>query len=181
IGALLTPLLVSALGPRAAFAAIGAILPVLTLISWARISVIDAGSTVATEPLELLRAIPIFTPLPEPAIERLAAIAEQGPLEPGAAAWVQGDEGDRFYVVADGTAAVTVDGVETNRLARGDFFGEIALLRDVPRTATVTAVEPLRLFALERDDFIAAVTGYAPSREAADSIVAARLPAVATG
>jgi CRP-like cAMP-binding protein len=96
------------------------------------------------------------------------------------AVFTQGDAGDRFYVIADGTAAVEIDGAEANTLARGDFFGEIALLRDVPRTATVRAVDELRLFALERDDFIAAVTGHAPSRDAADSIVAARLPAAAT-
>ena len=89
----------------------------------------------------------------------------------------EGDTGDRFYVIADGSAAVSVDGAEKARLGPGDFFGEIALLRDVPRTATVTAVEALRLYALERDDFIGAVTGHAPSREAADSIVASRLPA----
>ena len=65
----------------------------------------------------------------------------------------------------------------TRELGPGEFFGEIALLRDVPRTATVRALDGLRLYALERDDFIAAVTGHAPSREAADSVVAARLPA----
>jgi CRP-like cAMP-binding protein len=92
----------------------------------------------------------------------------------------QGDVGDRFFVIAEGGAAVAIDGVEQARLGRGDFFGEIALLRDVPRTASVTAIEALRLYTLERDDFIAAVTGYAPSREAAESIVSARLPAGAT-
>jgi CRP-like cAMP-binding protein len=89
----------------------------------------------------------------------------------------QGEAGDRFYVIRGGHAAVEVDGAETGGLGPGDFFGEIALLRDVPRTATVRAVEALDLYALERDDFLAAVTGYAPSRAAADSIVAARLPA----
>jgi CRP-like cAMP-binding protein len=89
----------------------------------------------------------------------------------------QGEPGDRFYVIADGTATVEIDGAEASTLGPGDFFGEIALLREVPRTATLRAVQDLRLFALERDDFITAVTGHAPSREAADSVVAARLPA----
>jgi CRP-like cAMP-binding protein len=80
-------------------------------------------------------------------------------------------------VIADGSVTVAIDGAEKRRLGAGEFFGEIALLRDVPRTATVAAVDALRVFALERDDFIGAVTGYAPSREAADSVVAALLPA----
>ncbi len=107
-------------------------------------------------------------------LERLASLAAETRTPSFVAVFEQGAAGDRFYVIADGTATVEIDGVETRRLSRGDFFGEIALLRDVPRTATVTALEPLRLYALERDDFIAAVTGHDPSREAADSLVASR-------
>jgi CRP-like cAMP-binding protein len=87
----------------------------------------------------------------------------------------QGDHGDRFYVIAEGEAGVTVDGEERPALSGGDGFGEIALLRDVPRTATVTARTDLELLALERDDFIAAVTGHAPSSEAAGAVIGARL------
>jgi CRP-like cAMP-binding protein len=83
-------------------------------------------------------------------------------------------------VIADGTAAVEIDGTQTSTLAPGGFFGEIALLRDIPRTATVRAVADLKLYALDRDDFIAAVTGHAPSRDAADSVVSSRLLATAT-
>jgi CRP-like cAMP-binding protein len=61
-------------------------------------------------------------------------------------------------------------------LSHGDHFGEIALLRDVPRTATVRAVEPLRLYAIARDEFIAAVTGHAPTRAVAENVVTSRLP-----
>ena len=176
-GALVTPLLVSTLGPRTTFVAIGALLPVLAALSWRPVGAIDRTARIPTEPLELLRAIPIFAPLPQAAAERLASVAAEVRFLAGATVFAQGDAGDRFYVIADGSAAVSVDGAEKARLGPGDFFGEIALLRDVPRTATVTAVEALRLYALERDDFIAAVTGYAPSREAADSVVSARLPA----
>ena len=83
---------------------------------------------------------------------------------------------DSFYVIESGRAAVSVDGAEPKVIAPGDFFGEIALLRDVPRTASVRAAEELSLYALERDDFIAAVTGHAPSLAAAESVVATRLP-----
>ena len=89
-----------------------------------------------------------------------------------------GRAGDRFYVIADGARRSRSTAPQTTGLGPGDFFGEIALLRDVPRTATVRAVDDLHLYALERDDFIAAVTGHAPSREAADSVVASRFPAV---
>jgi CRP-like cAMP-binding protein len=98
-------------------------------------------------------------------------------VPPMGEAVTQGAVGDRFYVIRSGRATVEVDGAETGALAPGDFFGEIALLHDVPRTATVRALDDLELFALERVEFLAAVTGYAPSRAAADSIVAARLPA----
>jgi MFS family permease len=176
-GSLVAPFVISALGARWAFVAVGALLPALAVLTWRPVDAIDRHAKIAAEPLELLRGIPIFAPLPPAAIERLASVAMEMHGAAGEAVFVQGDPGDRFYVIADGTAAVEIDGVEKARLGRGDFFGEIALLRDVPRTATVEAIEPLRLYALERDDFIAAVTGYAPSREAADSIVSARSPA----
>jgi MFS family permease len=176
-GALVTPLLVSLLGPKGTFVVAGAVLPALAVLTWRAINSIDRNAQVATEALDLLRAIPIFAPLPPAVVERLASIAEEVRVLPGVAVCTQGDPGDRFYAIAEGSAEVSADGEERPRLGPGDFFGEIALLRDVPRTATVTAVEPLRLYALERDDFIAAVTGHAPSREAAESIVSARLPA----
>jgi CRP-like cAMP-binding protein len=126
---------------------------------------------------ELLRAIPMFSLLPPTVLERLASAAAEVRVPAMSEVFRQGEPGDRFYVIADGTATVEIDGAEASTLSPGDFFGEIALLREVPRTATVRAVQDLRLFALERDDFIAAVTGHAPSREAADTVVAERLPA----
>jgi MFS family permease len=180
IGSLVTPLLISVLGARETFVAVGALLPVAAVLTWRQVTAIDVTAHVATEPLELLRAIPIFAPLPPTAVERLASVANEVRFVPGAVVCTQGEPGDRFYVIAAGAASVAIDGEQRSELGPGDFFGEIALLRDVPRTATVSAVEELRLYALERDDFIGAVTGHAPSRDAADSIVAARLPAGAT-
>jgi MFS family permease len=179
LGSLVTPLLVAGLGARWTFVAFGLVLPLAVLPTWRRLTQIDATARVATEPLELLRAIPIFAPLPLPVLERLASLAAEVRVPAVTAVFEQGQPGDRFYVIADGTAAVEIDGARTSTLGSGDFFGEIALLRDVPRTATVRADGELRLYALERDDFIAAVTGHAPSREAADSVVASRLQAVA--
>jgi MFS family permease len=179
LGSLITPLLIAELGARTTFIAVGVLLPLAVLPTWRVLTQIDVTARVAIEPLELLRAIPIFAPLPSPVLERLASLAAETRTPSFIAVFEQGAAGDRFYVIADGTATVEIDGVETRRLSRGDCFGEIALLRDVPRTATVTALEPLRLYALERDDFIAAVTGHDPSREAADSLIASRLQAVA--
>jgi cAMP-binding proteins - catabolite gene activator and regulatory subunit of cAMP-dependent protein kinases len=87
----------------------------------------------------------------------------------------EGDAGDRFYVIAEGEVDVSVDGRSAGTLGPGDFFGEIALVRDVPRTASVTTRGDVRLYALARDDFVAAVTGHAPSLEAAHAVVASRL------
>ena len=178
VGALAMPLLVSGTSPRTAFAITGLLLPVSTVLGWRTLRRVDREARIPVEPLELLRAIAIFAPLPAAVLERLASLAAEVHIAAGTDVFRRGDAGDRFYVIADGTAAVELDDANTVELTRGDFFGEIALLRDVRRTATVRAVDELRLYALERDDFIAAVTGHAPSREAADSVVAARLPAL---
>jgi MFS family permease len=179
LGSLVTPLLIAVLGARATFVAMGALLPLVVVPTWRRLTEIDATARVATEPLELLRRIPIFAPLPVPVLERLASLAAEIRVPAASAVFEQGQAGDHFYVIADGTAAIEIDGAQTSTLEPGGFFGEIALLQDIPRTATVRAVEDLRLYAIERDDFIAAVTGHAPSRAAADSVVASRFQAVA--
>jgi MFS family permease len=176
-GAAVTPALVSAVGVRTTLIAAGVLLPVCVLATAGKLRMLDAEARVAAEPLALLRSIAMFAPLPPPVLERLASAATLVAVRAGDVVFSRGDTGDRFYAIESGRVAVGLDDGETRELGAGDFFGEIALLRDVPRTATVRALEDLRLYALERDDFIAAVTGHAPSREAADSVVAARLPA----
>jgi CRP-like cAMP-binding protein len=88
----------------------------------------------------------------------------------------EGDEGDRFYVIVEGTVEVTRTGTYVADRVAGDFVGEIALLRNVPRTATVTAVTPLKLLALDRGPFLEAVTGHPQSRERAEAVATERLP-----
>ncbi len=100
-------------------------------------------------------------------------------LEPGTVIVRQGDAGDRFYVIAEGEVEVTIDGKVVSSLGPGGYFGEIALLRDLPRTATATARTSVVLYALDREDFLAAVTGHAPSAQAAEQVVSSRLGAVA--
>jgi len=180
VGALVAPLLVSVFGPRGALVAAGAFLPALLVVTLPALRRVDDAAHVPTEPLALLRSLPLFAPLPPTVLERLASAVVEVRVPPMGEAVTQGAAGDRFYVIRSGRATVEVDGAETGSLGPGDFFGEIALLHDVPRTATVRALDALELYALERVEFLAAVTGYAPSRAVADSIVATRLPAGAT-
>ena len=132
---------------------------------------------IAEEPLELLRRIEIFAQLPEPVLERLAAAATTISVAADGVVVSRGEVGNHFYAIAAGKAVVELADGTTRELGPGDSFGEIALLRDVPRTATVRALEPLQLFALERDEFILAVTGHAPTAATAEKIVMTRLPA----
>jgi hypothetical protein len=177
IGSVVTPGLVGWLGPRGAMIAAGAVLPVLIVWLWPSLRRIDAEAVIAEEPLELLRRIALFAQLPEPVLERLAATATSVSVGADQIVVSRGEAGRHFYVIATGRAAVELGDGTTRELGPGDFFGEIALLRDVPRTATVRAVEALRIYAVERDEFIAAVTGHAPTLAAAESIVTSRLPA----
>jgi len=177
IGSLVAPGVVALLGLKTTLVVVGAFLPVLLVPLFPLLRRVDAAAHVALQPLELLRAIPMFALLPPLVLERLASLSVEVRVPAFSPVFTQGERGDRFYVIASGSPEVEIDGAEQRTLGPGDFFGEIALLRDVPRTATVRAVDELTLYALERDDFIGAVTGHAPSREAADSVVAARLPA----
>jgi hypothetical protein len=174
-GALATPPLLGVLGTRGSLIVVGALLPVLTVALWARLRTIDERAQVPTERIQLLTANAIFAPLPPATIEHLAVKLSRVPVRAGEAIFRQGDPGDLFYIVESGRVRVEIDGETVNDLWPGEAFGEIALLRDVPRTATVTPVEDTTLLSLERDDFIAAVTGHAPSREAADALIGARL------
>jgi len=175
IGGLLAPVLIELLGIRGALVAAGALLPVLAVVFWRRLTVLDREPSPFRPQIELLRAVPMFTVLPEATLEQLAAKLTPVRHERGQAVFLQGDPGDRFYVIAEGTAEVSIDGKTVSVLGPGGYFGEIALIRNVPRTAGVTAQSDMEAYALERDDFIAAVTGHAPSAEAADAVIATRL------
>jgi predicted MFS family arabinose efflux permease len=175
VGALATPLVIDAIGIRGSLIVFGALLPLVTMLTWARLRAIDARASIPAERIALLRANPIFAPLPPATVEHLAAKLSERRIGAGANVFNRGDPGDLFYIVDNGRVRVEIDGDTVNDLWPGEAFGEIALLHDVPRTATVAAVEDTTLLALERDEFIAAVTGHAPSRDAADSVIAQRL------
>lgn len=179
VGSLLAPLLIDAIGARAALVASGLFLPVLVAVLWRPLAAIDRGAHVPERQLELLRGVPMFAPLAPPELERLAGSLERVAVEARSPVFLQGEAGDRFYIVDRGHAAIEIEGTELVTAGPGDFFGEIALLRDTPRTATVRALEPLELYGLDRDVFVSVVTGYASSREAAEAVVAGRLTSMA--
>jgi MFS family permease len=169
LGAVLAPVLVDLIGPEAALIATGAVLPVLALVSRPRLRALDER-TAAPTATELLRRVPMLAALPESVLERLARESVPVSYPAGSVVVREGEVGDRFYIVERGEVAIL-----GRHFGPGDAFGEIALLRDVPRTATATAVTDVSLAALEREPFVAAVTGHAPSAAKADAVVAARL------
>ena len=181
LGALLAPLLVSSLGIRGALVLSGTVLPVLTALLWRRLVRLDVGYTVTDDSVELLRSVSIFAPLDLPTLERLARALVPVAVPTGEVVIRQGDAGDRYYVIGSGELEVSVDGSPVRTLEARDGFGEIALLRDVPRTSTVTAVTDVRLYALERDAFLDAVGGSPSSRRAADSLIDIRLGSFRAG
>ena len=177
LGALATPGLIALLGVRGALVAIGALLPVLSLLRWRSLGAIDEGARVPAERLEALRGVPFLAALPLETLERLAAQLSDVQLSAGATLFEQGDHGDRFYVLHKGTIEIDLP-TETKVEEAPSFVGEIALLRDVPRTASVRAQTDVSLWALDRDDFLDAVSGHSRSRASADELAVTRLGAV---
>ena len=175
LGALVAPAVLSLAGARGTLVVAGVLLPMLAILSWRPLTAIDHAADIPIDRISLLRAIPIFAPLPEPIVERLAAELVPTHAAAGTTIFRRGDEGDRFYVIDEGSVEVQVDSGSPVELGRGEFFGEIALLRGVPRTATVTARTETRLYSLNWDSFVPAVAGYAASRRAADTVIGARL------
>ena len=161
VGAAGASLLVSWLGLRAGLVVLGLIVPAVVVVAGPRLRRIDAAAPAPRpELVELVRGIPMLSRLSAPTLERL--LAELEPHEVGAGAVVvrQGDHGDRYYIVERGELAVSVDGKPARQLGPGNGFGEIALVRDVPRTATVTAVTPSLLHSLRRGEFLSALSGH---------------------
>jgi len=174
LGALVMPLLIESMGIRATLAVLGGTVAVVVLAALAGLRRIDT-SVLAPAGLDLLRGISIFAPLPESIIERLARALVPVEASAGEVIIEIGDEGDLFYVIEEGTVVVSKLGRFVARLGPADYFGEIALLRDVPRTATVTAETDVKLQALDRDVFIPALTGHHDFQEVAETAMATRL------
>ncbi|HSL76598.1 MAG TPA: MFS transporter [Candidatus Limnocylindrales bacterium] len=177
IGGLIAPLLIAALGIKGALIVAGAVLPVAAILTWRRLRRLDEGGPAAARRVELLRSQPLFAPLSLATIEHLAGSMEPVRFEAGAWLMREGDQGDRYVLIDRGEADVSRFGEGIGRLGPGDGAGEIALVHDVPRTASIRASTPIEAFALARDDFLEAVTGHPASRDRANELVRERLVA----
>jgi Cyclic nucleotide-binding domain len=178
-GALITPFAIDLLGIRSALALLGLVAPTAVVLAWKRLHAIDARIAQRDQEIEVLNRVGMFRPLPMPAIDNLALHADYVDVGVGGEVFHQGDHGDRFHVIEDGEAEVIGDGKLIRTLRSGDGFGEIALLQETSRTATVRARTPLRLYGLDRRHLRSAVGGYASSKREAEALVLDRLGAFA--
>ena len=167
VGAVLAAAMIAWFGIPAALIAIGMLCPLLAVLSVRRLRRMDRSVVVLDVDIGLLQRVPMFDPLPLPAIEQLARGLESLEVPAGRAVVTEGEIGDRYYVIESGEADVLGDGRIVATLGPGEGFGEIALLRSTRRTATVVARSSLTLRALGSDRFISAVMGYTPSARAA--------------
>lgn len=174
IGSLLVPILIAASGARAALAGAGALLILLIVVTGRALLQVDEAADVPVVEIALLRSIPLFAALPAPALETLGRALEPVEAEAGTVLMREGEAGDRYYAIAEGELDVARNGVHVATLGRGEGVGEIALLEDVPRTATVTVTQPARLYALTKEPFVLALTGHPPAHRAARGVVQER-------
>ncbi len=170
LGAVLASVMESLFGLRGALVAAGAALPVMMLAHLPALRRLDLGGEVPQREFELLRGCSIFAPLPLASVEGLAQRLRRIDLAAGIEVITQGTTGESFYMIEEGQVEVLEDGVFRRHQGPGEAFGEIALLRDVPRTATVRTVTPTTLLALDREPFLVSVTGYADSHEVAHEV-----------
>jgi MFS family permease len=174
VGAFGASLAVVWIGSRWTLLAAGAFLPLTGLILRRRIASLDVGVRVPTEEIAILRATDLFAPLPPMAMERLARNLVPADVPAGTVVITEGEPGDRFFVIERGTAVVARGGETLTDRGPGDYFGEVALLYDQPRNATVTAITDLRLLVLEREEFLRVVTGYEAVGSRAGRVAVAR-------
>lgn len=174
VGSALAPIFVALAGGRWAFVCLAAVLPAGMLVVLRSLLAVDNAVRPVVE-IARLRALPIFAPLGPSALEALARSVEPVEAAAGTRVITEGEVGDSFYLVADGELEVTVGEAPVRTLGRGDCFGEVALLRRIPRTATVTARTDCRLDALGEEAFLAVLTGHPGSARTAEELVQQRL------
>jgi hypothetical protein len=177
VGAVLVPVLVHLGGSRLALLGVAAVLPLAAAAGGRALFSLDAHAPVPVVQIALLRSIPLFAELPAPAVEGLAAALTPAEVPAGATLIRQGDEGDAYYAIAAGALDVFQDGRFVRRCGRGEGVGEIALLRAIPRTATVTAHSDATVYKLAREPFLTAILGHAATQRQAQGIAEARLAA----
>jgi MFS family permease len=177
LGSAITPVMLHLWGLRTTMAVLGLAIGAVAVVGLPRMRQMDRRLE-APAGLPLLRAIPMFTPLNPVTLDALARALDRVEVATGDVVVREGDESDRFYVIESGLVRVTAaDGHLLREEGPGEYFGEIGLLRDVARTATITASEDTVLLALDRDEFLAAVTGHGEARRLAEDVVVRRLRA----
>ncbi|MDR3648770.1 MAG: MFS transporter [Acidimicrobiales bacterium] len=175
LGVVLVRVAIAIGGLKAALITPAVVALVLIAGLWRKLQRIDAMATVPQVEIQLLRSIPIFAALPAPSIEGVARELQSVTVSPGTVVIKEGEPGDRYYVVADGEMAISRHGRLLQTVSRGDGFGEIALIHDVPRQASVTAVTDACLYALHKELFVQTVTGHAVAASAVRTIVSGHL------
>ncbi len=138
---------------------------------------LDSGTSVPVVQIALLRSLPLFAELQAPALEGLAGALTPAVVPAGTVLIRQGDPGDAYYAIAAGELDARQDGHLLRRCGRGEGVGEIALLRAIPRTATVVAHTAATVYKLDREPFLTAVLGHAPTQRQAERIADTRLAA----
>ena len=174
LGALAMPFLIDWLGLRWSLVVVAAPVVVLALVLLPQMRLLD-GRLRAPEQLPLISAIDMFAPLTPATKEFLARSLGEAHFAVGDVLLREGDQSDLFYVIETGLVEVTQGDRVLRREGPGEYFGEIGLLRDVPRTATITAVEPTFVRTLARRDFLEAVSGHGESRLMAEDVASRRL------
>ena len=170
-GSLITQGSIAISGVRAALIGIGAFFTILLVLTWRSLRLADDSADIPIVAISLLRTLPAFAPLPPLELETVARAATELSVEAGQVVMTEGEEGDRFYAVADGSFDIVTAGRRVSTAVRGGCFGEVALLANVARTATVTANCPGSLLAIHRVPFLVAVTGSDSSRQAAWGVI----------
>ena len=174
LGALVMPILIKTVGLRTGLTVIGSAVCLIVVVAVRSLNRIDRVA-LAPEGLNLIRGVQILALLPEETLERLARRSRVVSMPNGQAVCVEGDPGDLFYMIQSGTVDVTIRGERVRSLGPGEVFGEIALLRDVPRTATVTATSDLVTRVLDRAVFLPAVTGHKDAAGEAEAVISRML------
>lgn len=151
------------------------LVPLAVLAAWFRLSRLEARIEVPSRQIALLRGLELFAPVAPPTLVAAARGLSRTRAAAGDAIVREGEHGDRFYVVGDGSVEVVQGGRRIRTLGAGESFGQIALLRDVPRTATVVALTDVELWTLDRHAFLFAVTGSSRSAEVAHGMTQALL------